>query len=55
MLDLKNLHTYGNTIENNVHIAQNLTVDTDTLFVDSFTESVGVNTAVPDANLHVVG
>jgi hypothetical protein len=47
--------TYGNTIENNVHIAQNLTVDTDTLFVDSFTESVGVNTAAPNANLHVVG
>ena len=47
--------TYGNTIENNVHVAQNLTVDTDTLFVDSFTESVGVNNASPDANLHVVG
>ena len=47
--------TYGNTIENNVHISRNLTVDTDTLFVDSFTESVGVNNASPDANLHVVG
>jgi len=47
--------TYGNTIENNVHISRNLTVDTDTLFVDSFTESVGINTAVPNANLHVVG
>jgi len=47
--------TYGNTIENNVHISRNLTVDTDTLFVDSFTESVGINNASPDANLHVVG
>jgi hypothetical protein len=47
--------TYGNTIENNVHISRNLTVDTDTLFVDSFTESVGINTAAPNANLHVVG
>jgi hypothetical protein len=47
--------TYGNTIHNNVHVSNNFTVDTDTLFVDSVNDSVGVGTATPDANLHVVG
>ena len=47
--------TYGNTIHNNVHVSNNFTVDTDTLFVDSVNDSVGVGTATPDANLHIVG
>ena len=47
--------TYGNTINNNVHVSNNFTVDTDTLFVDSVSDSVGLGTATPDANLHVVG
>ena len=47
--------TYGNTILNDVHVSNNFTVNTDTLFVDSVNDSVGVGTAIPDANLHVVG
>ena len=47
--------TYGNTIHNNVHISNNFTVDTNTLFVDSTTKKIGINDATPDANLHVVG
>jgi hypothetical protein len=47
--------TYGTTIHNSVNVSNNFTVDTDTLFVDSVNDSVGVGTATPDANLHVVG
>jgi len=47
--------TYGNTIHNNVHVSNNFTVDTDTLFVDSTTKKIGINNSTPDANLHVVG
>ena len=47
--------TYGTTIHNTVNVSNNFTVDTDTLFVDSVNDSIGVNTASPDANLHVVG
>jgi hypothetical protein len=47
--------TYGTTIHNTVNVSNNFTVDTDTLFVDSVIDSVGINTALPDANLHVVG
>ena len=47
--------TYGTTIHNTVNVSNNFTVDTDTLFVDSVNDSVGVNNASPDANLHVVG
>ena len=47
--------TYGDTIHNNVHVSNNFTVDTDTLFVDSTTKKIGINNSTPDANLHVVG
>jgi hypothetical protein len=47
--------TYGTTLNNTLNVLNNLTVDTDTLFVDSVNDSVGVGTATPDANLHVVG
>ena len=47
--------TYGTTIENDVHVTQDFTVDTDTLFVNSSMDSVGINNSVPDANLHVTG
>lgn len=47
--------TYGNTIHNTLNVSNNFTVDTDTLLVDSVNESVGINNATPDANLHVVG
>jgi len=47
--------TYGNSILNEVHVSNNFTVDTDTLFVDSVNDSVGINNTSPDANLHVVG
>ena len=47
--------TYGTTIHNTVNVSNNFTVDTDTLFVDSVNDSVGINNASPDANLHVVG
>jgi len=36
-------------------VSSNLTVDTDTLHVDTTTHSVGVETKFPDANLHVTG
>jgi hypothetical protein len=39
----------------NVYVSSNLTVDTDTLHVDSVNHSVGIETKTPDANLHVVG
>jgi hypothetical protein len=47
--------TYGTTLNNTLNVSNNFTVDTDTLFVDSVIDSVGINTALPDANLHVVG
>ena len=47
--------TYGTTIHNTLNVSNNFTVDTDTLFIDSVNDSVGVNNASPDANLHVVG
>ena len=47
--------TYGTTITNELNVADNFTVDTDTLFVDSVKDSIGINTATPDANLHVEG
>jgi hypothetical protein len=47
--------TYGTTIHNTVNVSNNFTVDTDTLFVDSVNDSVGINNDSPDANLHVVG
>ena len=45
-----NLHVVGNT-----YVTSNLTVDTDTLHVDSTTHQVGIETNTPAANLHVVG
>jgi hypothetical protein len=42
-------------VTGNTSISADLTVDGDTLFVDSGTDRVGVNTLVPDAELHVVG
>jgi hypothetical protein len=36
-------------------VSSNLTVDTDTFHVDSTTNSVGIETKNPQANLHVVG
>jgi len=47
--------TYGTTITNELNVADNFTVDTDTLFVDSVKDSIGVNTSTPEANLHVEG
>ena len=47
--------TYGTTLNNTLNVSNNFTVDTDTLFVDSVNDSVGINNASPDANLHVVG
>ena len=47
--------TYGTTITNELNVADNFTVDTDTLFVDSVKDSIGINTTTPDANLHVEG
>jgi hypothetical protein len=47
--------TYGTTLNNTLNVLNNLTVDTDTLFVDSVSKEIGINTASPDANLHVVG
>ena len=47
--------TYGTTLNNTLNVSNNFTVDTDTLFVDSVNDSVGINTASPVANLHVVG
>ena len=46
----------GNTyISNDLTVGTNFIVDTDTLYVDSGTNSVGIETNSPDANLHVVG
>ncbi len=42
------LIVFGNT-----ELKQNLTVDTDTLFVDSSTNRVGIGTTSPDRKLHV--
>ena len=42
-------------VTGNASISADLTVDGDTLFVDSGTDRVGINTLVPDAELHVVG
>jgi hypothetical protein len=47
--------TYGTTLNNTLNILNDLTVDTDTLFVDSTTKKIGINNSTPDANLHVVG
>ena len=47
--------TYGTTLNNTLNVLNNLTVDTDTLFVDSVSKEIGINNASPDANLHVVG
>jgi hypothetical protein len=38
-----------------VYVSSNLTVDEDTFHVDSTTNSVGIETKNPSANLHVVG
>jgi hypothetical protein len=42
-------------VEGNVYVSSNLTVDEDTLHVDTIAHSVGIETKQPDANLHVVG
>jgi hypothetical protein len=42
-------------VSGNTNITGDLTVDTDTLFVDASTNSVGIETTDPKANLHVVG
>jgi enhancing lycopene biosynthesis protein 2 len=44
------LHVVGN-----VYMSSNLTVDEDTLHVDTVSKRVGIETRNPDANLHVVG
>ena len=43
------------SVTGNTSISADLTVDGDTLFVDSGADKVGINTLVPDAELHVVG
>ena len=42
-------------VEGNVYVSSNLTVDEDTIHVDTIAHSVGIETKEPDANLHVVG
>lgn len=42
-------------ITGNLTISKNLTVDTDTLYVDSTNQKVGIETNAPDHELHVVG
>lgn len=42
-------------INNTVSVSGNLTVDTNTLFVDSVNNSVGVGTTTPNEKLTVVG
>ena len=44
-----------NDVPNEIEIAGDLTVDTDTLYVDSANDRVGVNTASPAVALDVVG
>ena len=41
-------------VSGDANISQNLIVDTNTLFVDSAGNFVGIGTAVPDADLHIV-
>jgi hypothetical protein len=43
----------GGTFSNNVTINGDLTVDTNTLFVDASADAVGINTTSPDTALHV--
>ena len=43
------------TLAGNVIITDDLTVDTNTLFVDSSTDRAGIGTTTPDSALHVVG
>jgi enhancing lycopene biosynthesis protein 2 len=42
-------------VQGNTNVTGDLTVDTDTLYVNSVASKVGINTKNPDANLHVVG
>src|SRR6056300_1189374 len=42
-------------VTGNTSVSGHLTVDTDTLFVDSSENKVGIRTVNPSANLHVVG
>ena len=42
-------------VTGNTSISADLTVDGDTLYVDSADDRVGINTLLPDAELHVVG
>lgn len=42
-------------ISGNLTISKDLTVDTDTLYVDSTNQKVGIETNVPDHELHIVG
>ena len=42
-------------VTGNASISADLTVDGDTLFVDSGANKVGIKTLIPDAELHVVG
>jgi len=45
----------GNTDLSSLSISGDLTVDTDTLFVDASTDSVGINNASPSSSLDVTG
>ena len=42
-------------VRGNTNVMGDLTVDTDTLYVDSVANKVGIKTTSPDAELHVVG
>ena len=42
-------------VTGNTNITGDLTVDTDTLFVDSSANKIGVKTTNPDAELHIIG
>ena len=42
-------------VTGNTNITGDLTVDTDTLFVDSSADRIGINTKTPDAGIHLIG
>ncbi len=50
------VNNLGNSwLKGNLNITKNLTVDTDTLFVDSENNRVGIGNTIPNATLHVSG
>ena len=54
-LDVSNQNVNNLWVSNNATIAKNLSVDTDTLFLDAESDRVGIGTASPGAKLDVAG